>query len=242
MADVIIPLDRPTRADAMALVDRLGDAADFYKVGLELFGRTGPDVVRELRDRGKRVFLDLKFHDIPNTVRGAVAAAAALDVDLLTVHAAGGAAMIAAAREAAGEAAHATPSTRRTRILAVTVLTSLGADDVTTLWGRDVSDVAGEVVRLAEAATGAGADGVVSSPREAARLREVLGPGALIVTPGIRPAGSELGDQRRVATPADAVSAGATHLVIGRPVTEAPDPARALDDILAEIAGAEAPS
>ncbi len=229
MSDVIVALDRPDRDSAMELVDALGDAGDFYKVGLELFTRAGPDVVRELRDRGKRVFLDLKLHDIPNTVARAVEAVAALDVSLATVHAAGGGPMLRAAAEAAGE---------RVDLLAVTVLTSLSAGDVAETWGRPVGAVEDEVERLARLAVEGGMAGVVSSAREAARLRSALGPDALLVTPGIRLAGGDHGDQKRVTTPREATEAGADYLVLGRAVTAAPDPAAALDRVRADIAAA----
>ncbi|MEQ8329402.1 MAG: orotidine-5'-phosphate decarboxylase [Longimicrobiales bacterium] len=230
MAGVIIALDHPSRDEAMALVDRLGDPADFYKVGFELYVRAGSAVVEELRRRGKRVFLDLKFHDIPNTVSGAVRAAVDLDVEFLTVHAAGGSEMIRAAREAAAD---------RARILAVTVLTSLSPSDVVSVWGRPIQSLRDEVVRLARLAVDAGADGVVASAMEAAWLRRALGRDALLVTPGIRTSG-EHGDQKRVATPTDAVEAGSDYLVVGRAVTNAPDPSAALEALLAELATAQA--
>ena len=228
MAEVIVALDRPSRGEAMALVDRLGEAGTFYKVGLELFTRAGPDVVRELRDRGKRVFVDLKLHDIPNTVSRAVASLAALDVSLATVHAAGGAPMLRAAAEAAREAPDM-------RVVAVTVLTSLSAEDVGEAWGRTVASVDDEVLRLARLTLEAGLDGVVSSAREAAPLRAALGPQAVLVTPGIRLAGGERGDQKRVTTPREAAEAGADYLVLGRAVTAAADPAEAMATVLAQV-------
>ena len=232
MAEIIIPLDHPSVEEAMGLVDVLGDPADFYKVGLELFTRSGPRVVEELRRRGKRVFLDLKLHDIPNTVAGAVAAAAALDVELLTLHTAGGASMMEAAREAAGD---------RVRLLGVTVLTSLTAAEVEDVWGREIVSIRDEVGRLASLAHRAGMDGVVASALEAGWIRRSLEPPFLIVTPGIRPAGAAAGDQKRVATPADAVAAGADYLVVGRPVTQAPDPVAAFAQLLDEVHAATAP-
>ncbi len=221
-------LDVADAAEARALVGRLGPGLDFVKVGLELYTREGPPVVRMLRERGLRVFLDLKLHDIPNTVAGAVRSAGELDVELLTLHASGGHRMLAAAAEAAGPGLH---------LLAVTVLTSLGAGEVAEAWGRpDGSlDPEAETLRLARLARGAGVHGVVSSPREARALRGALGPDALVVTPGIRFAEGDAHDQTRVATPAAAARAGASHLVLGRAVTAATDPARALARARAEV-------
>ena len=230
MAGVIVALDHASQEEALALVDRLGGAGTFYKVGLELYTRAGPTVVHALRERGKRVFLDLKLHDIPNTVAGAVRAASALDVELLTVHVSGGASMLEAARDAADGGV---------RLLGVTVLTSLTATDVESVWGREIDSIRDEVGRLAELAHACGIDGVVASALEAGWIRRALGPERLIVTPGIRPAGADQGDQTRVATPASAVEAGADYLVVGRPVTQAADPAQALDALLAEVAQAE---
>lgn len=231
MAEIIIALDAPSSREALALVDRLGPAGGFYKVGLELFTRAGPDVVRELRARDKRVFLDLKLHDIPNTVARAVEAAAALEVDLLTVHASGGTSMLAAARAAAPGAV---------KLLGVTVLTSLTAAEVEGAWGREISSIRDEVGRLARLAHACGLDGMVASALEAGWLRRALEPPFLIVTPGIRPRGAAVGDQKRVATPGDAVRAGADFLVVGRPVTHAPEPAAALASLLDEVAAAGA--
>lgn len=229
MSQVIIPLDVRTADDAFSLVDRLGDGADFYKVGFELYTQGGPDVVRELVDRGKRVFLDIKLHDIPNTVRRAVAVASDLGVELLTLHTAGGPTMMEAAAEArAGEL----------RLLGVTVLTSLTPHEMSTIWDREIRSVRDEVGRLAIMAREAGVDGVVASALEASWIRTQVGADFLIVTPGIRPAGADVGDQSRVATPGEAVEAGADYLVIGRPITGAPDPVEALAAIRAEIAAA----
>jgi orotidine-5'-phosphate decarboxylase len=232
MTEIIIALDYSVRDEALALVDRLGPAGTFYKVGLELFTHAGPSVVEELSARGKRVFLDLKLHDIPNTVAGAVRAAAALDVDLLTVHGSGGRRMLEAARDAADG---------RLGILAVTVLTSLTPAEMESVWGREIVSVRDEVARLADLASDVGVSGVVASALETSWLRRAVREDFLIVTPGIRPAGGDRADQRRVATPADAVEAGADYLVIGRPITRAVDPRSALEAILAEIAAASAP-
>ena len=230
MNRVIIPLDVPSAEDAFALVDRLGDDADFYKVGFELYTRGGPEVVRELVARGKRVFLDIKLHDIPNTVAGAVAAASDLGVDLLTLHASGGPRMLeSAAAAGSGDI----------RLLAVTVLTSLTPDEMSAVWGRDIRSVRDDVGRLALMGRDAGVDGIVASALEASWIRQQVGPGFLIVTPGIRPAGSDAGDQNRVATPGDAVRNGADYLVIGRPITQADDPVAAFSSVLQEIDEAE---
>jgi len=227
--EIIIPLDVPTREEAFRLVDRLDDDAEFYKVGLELYTRTGPAVVQELVGRGKRVFLDLKLHDIPNTVARTVEAAAELGVDLLTLHTVGGRTMMRAAREAAAG---------RLRLLGVTVLTSLTPDEMGEVWGRPIKSVREDVGRLAELAAELEIDGVVASALEASWIRAQLGERVVIVTPGIRPAGADRGDQKRVATPADAVRAGSDYLVIGRPVTGAPDPEEAFRAILDEVRGA----
>ncbi len=231
MAGVILPLDFPSGDEALELVDLLGETADFYKVGLELFSSAGPDVVRSLRQRGKRVFLDLKLHDIPNTVARAVQAAVSLDVELLTVHASGGASMLRAAREAADG---------RVRLLGVTVLTSLSGAEVEEVWGREIRSIRDEVARLAKLSVESGLDGVVSSALETSWLRRTVPEDFLIVTPGIRPSGADRDDQTRVATPADAVAAGSDYLVVGRPVTRASDPPAALAALLAEISSAQA--
>jgi len=236
VAETIVALDRPTSEEALALVDELGPGADFSKVGLELFTREGPAVVRALRDRGHRIFLDLKLHDIPHTVARAVRSMASLGVELLTVHTAGGGAMMEAAAEAAAEARSAQGASMR--VVGVTVLTSLDSEGLAGVWGRPVDSVRDEVVRLAGLARASGLDGVVSSAREAASLRSALGPEALLVTPGIRLAGDDPGDQKRVMTPGEAAAAGADYLVIGRTVTAAPDPARALERVRAELDGA----
>ena len=229
MGQVIVALDMASADDALAMVERLGDLGDFYKVGLELYARAGPAVVEELISREKRVFLDLKLHDIPNTVAGAVRASCDLGVDLLTVHGAGGPTMLQAARSAVSG---------RLRLLAVTVLTSLTPDEISTVWGREIGSVRDEVGRLATLARDAGMHGVVASALEASWIRGRVGERFLIVTPGIRPAGTDRGDQSRVATPADAVRAGADYLVVGRAVTTADDPVAALAAVLDEAQGA----
>ncbi len=230
MAQLIVALDVPSPTEALDLVDRLGGEADFYKVGLELYTRAGPPLIAALRERGARIFLDLKLHDIPNTVARAVEAAAAMEVELLTLHATGGSAMLEAARDAADGSVD---------LLAVTVLTSLGASDVEEIWGRELHSVREEVVRLAGLARDAGVDGVVSSAQEARDLRRLLGPEAHVVTPGIRLAGGDTHDQNRIATPEAAVRDGASHLVIGRAVTLADDPVEALARIRASADAGE---
>jgi orotidine-5'-phosphate decarboxylase len=235
VAEIIVALDVPTTDEARRLIDRIGDRGDFYKVGLELYTRAGPAFVRELKRSGKRVFLDLKLHDIPNTVASAVRAAADLDVDLLTTHAVGGPSMLeAAARAAEGSGSGGAPL----RLLAVTVLTSLDGAELGRVWGRSPLTVGDEVARLTGLAMGSGVHGVVCSAEEAAGVRNRARDGFLIVTPGIRPTGSDVGDQKRVATPGVATRAGADYLVLGRAVTQSPDPAAALEAVLAEVAGA----
>ena len=200
-----------------------GGAVGGIKLGLEFFVANGPRGVAEVLPAGTDLFLDLKLHDIPNTVAGAVRAASFLSPYLLTVHCAGGGAMMRAAADTA--AATAADPARRTRIIGVTVLTSL--DDADLAATGQAGPAADQARRLALLARESGLDGVVCSPHEVAMLRAECGPGFLLVVPGIRPAGAALGDQKRVMTPADAIAAGADHLVIGRPITEAPDPAAA---------------
>ena len=231
MAQVIIPLDVPTLDDAMGLVDSLGEAADFYKVGLELFTAEGSAAVQALKQRNKRVFLDLKLHDIPSTVARAVARARVLEVDLLTLHATGGRPMMEAAAQAAEN---------DLTLLGVTVLTSMTSSDMEHSWGREVDSIEEEVVRLATLVWDSGVGGVVASVREAAPVKKALGSDLVVVTPGIRFAGGDAHDQARVSTPGAAVAAGADYLVIGRSVTQAPDPAEALRRVREEMAGSRA--
>lgn len=227
MTDLIVALDLPSREQALDLVDRLGEAVDFYKVGSPLFTRSGPQFVRELRARGKRVFLDLKYHDIPSTVANAVASAAELDVQLVTLHASGGEAMMRAAREVVGDDGP--------KLLGVTILTSFTAVDVEKVWHKEIKSVRDEVARLAALAVEAGLHGVVTSPLEVEALKRRHGANLIVVTPGIRPAGDGLGDQARTATPADAARAGADYLVIGRPVHAAADPVAVVHAVRADI-------
>jgi len=228
MAELIVALDVPSAADVKKLVATLGDSVGFYKIGLELFTAEGPDVVRAVKAQGRRVFLDLKLHDIPRTVERAVKSAMALGVDLMTVHASGGKAMLRATAEAAAEGGASRP-----RILAVTALTSLDQSDLTDLGIQRAMPE--HVEAMGVLALSQGIDGIVCSPQEVARMRKVLGSSALLVTPGIRPAGGDVGDQKRVATPAQAVRDGATHLVVGRPICEAPDPRAAAIQIVEEM-------
>ena len=230
MAELIVALDVQTREEAVAKINEIGDSVGFYKIGLELFTAEGPDIVKAVKDLGKKVFLDLKFHDIPRTVERAVRSGGKLGVDLMTIHSIGGNAMIRAAADAAAEFGAAAP-----KILAVTVLTSLDEADL-----KDVgilSRTPAEQVRsAADLAVASGANGLVCSPKEVSTLLASLRSGTLFVTPGVRPANADVGDQKRVATPADAVAGGATHLVVGRPILGAPDPAAAARAILAEMA------
>lgn len=227
---LIVALDVSTAAEAQRIVKTVGPSASTFKVGKQLFTAEGPGLVGELVASGRKVFLDLKFHDIPNTVAAAVGSAAGLGVSMLTVHASGGAKMLRAAAQAARQAKNPP------LVLAVTVLTSLGDEDLQEI---GVSGKASDqVLRLAALARDNGCLGVVASPQEVKQLREMLGTGFAIVTPGVRPAGADAGDQARIATPGDAIRNGASYLVVGRPITEAKDPAQAAEGILREIAAA----
>jgi orotidine-5'-phosphate decarboxylase len=227
---LIVALDVASATQARQVVQAIGDAATTYKVGKQLFTAEGPQVVRDLVASGRKVFLDLKYHDIPNTVAAAVRAAADLGVSMITVHASGGSKMTRAAAEAASQSAS------KPMVLAVTVLTSLGDADLEEL--GIAGNVLSQVLRLGALARAAGCGGLVASAQEARELRKALGEGFAIVTPGVRPAGASVGDQARVVTPKDAIAAGATYLVVGRPVLEAADPAWAAQQIANEIAAA----
>lgn len=229
MAELIVALDVQTREEAVAKIRQIGEPVGFYKIGLELFTAEGPDVVKAVKDLGKKVFLDLKFHDIPRTVERAVRSGTKLGVDLMTIHSVGGRAMIRAAADAAAEFGATRP-----RILAVTVLTSLDLSDLEDV-GISGRTPAEQVAAMARFAVDNGADGLVSSPKEVGALSRSLKAGTLFITPGVRPAGSAVGDQKRVATPSDAVRDGATHLVVGRPILAAEDPTAAARSILAEM-------
>ncbi len=227
---LIVALDVPDAHSAIALVNNLEGQCSWFKVGLELFINAGPAVLEPLIKRGHSVFLDLKLHDIPNTVAAAVRSAASLGVRMLTLHAAGGPAMLSAAH-AALEGLSDPP-----QLLAVTVLTSMDAAQLTAV---GVSrDLAAQVNLRAKMGLESGISGFVCSPKEVASLRALTGPAGVLVTPGIRPAGAETADQKRIATPAEALRQGASYLVVGRPITQAPDPAEAAEAILREMAAA----
>ncbi|MEO6965649.1 MAG: orotidine-5'-phosphate decarboxylase [Acidobacteriaceae bacterium] len=228
---LIVALDVPTAAQARELAAQLSGICRWVKVGLELYLAAGTAIVEELAAEGFSIFLDLKFHDIPNTVAGAVRSAASMGASLLTIHAAGGPAMLQAATEAAAK------SENSPRLLAVTVLTSMDRVQLAAI-GVDAS-AADQVLRLARVATASGIDGLVCSAEEIRLLRQELGADVQLVIPGIRPAGAAVGDQKRIATPADAIRAGASKLVVGRPITQASNPAQAAQAILTEIAAAE---
>ena len=224
---LILALDLPDAQKAEHMVETLGDSITFYKVGLQLFVAAGPAFVEGLLKRGKKVFLDLKYYDIPNTVAGAVKSAAALGVSMLTVHAVGGPKMLKAASEAVATCQN--PPI----LLGVTVLTSISDETMGSIGiFRSVSD---QVMHLAKLASESGCGGFVASPAEAKPLRKLFGPRVAIVVPGIRPAGADAGDQARIATPAEAIRNGASHIVVGRPITNAPHPAAAAKAILDEI-------
>lgn len=227
-SQIIVALDFDDRLDALALVERLDPKLCRLKVGKEMFTRFGPGWVETLQHRGFDVFLDLKFHDIPNTAARAIAAAADMGVWMVNVHASGGRRMM----EACVESLNAR-SGHRPKLIAVTVLTSMDQDDLSELGISD--DPVAQVDRLAALTQRSGLDGVVCSAQEAERLRQQRGEGFLLVTPGIRPANAPAGDQRRVMTPADAIRAGSSYLVMGRPITQAEDPLGALERARAEI-------
>ncbi|MBM6824834.1 orotidine-5'-phosphate decarboxylase [Veillonella magna] len=234
MADdrLIVALDVSTMEQMKDIVDTLGDAVSFYKVGMELFYAAGEDTVAYLRDCGKSVFLDLKLHDIPNTVAQGVKSLTRLGANLITIHGQGGAVMLKAAADAAREAAEEL-GVERPKLLAITVLTSF--DDTTWSGIGGQLPIADQVRRLALLAKDAGVDGVVASPLEAKLIREACGDDFLIVTPGIRPTFAVANDQKRIATPSSALRDGASRLVIGRPITKADNPREAVRMILEEM-------
>ena len=233
MKQLLVALDVDTVAEARVIADRLRGVVGGFKIGSRLFTGEGPALVEELASRGDRVFLDLKFHDIPNTVAGAIAAATRLGVWMVNVHASGGRAMMRAARAAADEEA-ARLSRPAPLVIAVTLLTSLDQEAVKEIGLRSISD---QVERLAALSEAAGLDGVVASPQEIAIIRRSCGPRFNIVTPGIRGAGDVKGDQSRTLSAADALAAGASYLVVGRPIIAAADPRAAAERIAAECAG-----
>lgn len=227
---LIVALDAPDARSALKLVDRLDGRCQWFKVGLELFTAAGPSVLQPLAKKGYSIFLDLKFHDIPNTVAGAVRSAASLGVRMLTLHAGGGPAMLSAARAAL--AGIENPP----ELLAVTVLTSMDQAQLSaTGLSRPPSDQVEVLVRMGLAT---GMHGYVCSSQEVATVRALTGPEGVLVVPGIRPAGADTGDQKRIATPADALQAGASYLVVGRPITQAANPAEAAEAIVREMAEA----
>lgn len=223
---IIVALDTDSAGSALSFARSLSGEVGMFKVGMELFPRGGPELVSRIRSTGAKVFLDLKFHDIPNTVAGAVRSAAALGVTFATVHATGGRAMLRAAAEAARGSG--------ITLLAVTVLTSLDDDDLEEVGFR--SPAGESVLRLAELAAGEGIGGIVCSAREVESVRGRLGPGPVLVTPGVRLPEGEAGDQKRVVTPFEAARRGADYLVVGRPITRAPDPVAAARTFAAEMA------
>jgi len=226
---LIVALDVPDRAAAIQAVDRLSGHVGYFKVGLEIFTREGPRLVEEIRGRGEKVFLDLKLHDIPNTVAGAVRSACKLGVQMLTLHASGGPKMLAAADQ------EARSSNSPPLLLAVTALTSLSEAEINGL--GIPGSVEQWVERLATAARDSGIRGIVASSKELSMLRSKFANALQYVIPGIRPAGAALQDQSRAATPGEAIKAGADYIVVGRPILQAPDPARAADQIVKEIRG-----
>ena len=231
---VIVALDC-TRERALELTDLLAGHARWVKVGMTLFYRYGPSMVDEMHARGFKVFLDLKVHDIPFQVKGAVHSASLSGADILSIHGLGTAQMIAAGREGAEEAAveRGVDESGRTKLVAISVLTSMDEDALHSI-GVEGS-IKDEVARLASLSYNAGADGIVCSPQEAQEMRELLGPNALIVTPGVRPEGAEKGDQVRISTPSAAIKAGASKLVVGRPITCANNPVKAFESIISEL-------
>ncbi len=231
---VITALDVPGQEQALELAASLGADGGFVKVGLELFSAAGPEVVRCLQDLQRDIFLDLKYHDIPNTVASAARIAAGMGASLCTMHAGNGRAAMTAAAEALAQAPVHPTTGRRPALLAVTILTSLSEDELQEV-SPSTDQLQRRVERLARLAWDSGCDGLVCSPADLPHLRAAVGPEVLIVTPGIRPAGAATDDQHRVTTPRQAMDAGADFLVIGRPITKAPDPAAALAAIAAEL-------
>ncbi|MDY5787221.1 orotidine-5'-phosphate decarboxylase [Veillonella caviae] len=234
MADdrLIVALDVSTMDAMKSIVSSLGDSVSFYKVGMELFYAEGDQTVRYLQDQGKHVFLDLKLHDIPNTVAHGVSSLTRLGANLITIHGQGGPIMMKAAAQAARESAEQL-GIERPKLLAITVLTSFDDEAWTSIGGQlPISD---QVIRLAKLAKESGMDGVVCSALEAKMIREACGPNFLIVTPGIRPSFAATNDQKRIATPASALADGASRLVIGRPITQAANPQEAARLIIEEM-------
>ncbi len=234
MADerLIVALDVHTMEDVQALVESLGDSVSYYKVGMELYYSVGAEVLSYLESKGKSVFLDLKLHDIPNTVAGGLCSLLDYGVTMMNVHASGGYTMMKTAADRIHSVAVA-EGKNPPKLIAVTILTSMSDEDWK-LMGM-TNPIGEQVVRLAKLAKDAGMDGVVASPMEAAAIREACGEDFLIVTPGVRPAGTDINDQSRISTPKAALENGATHLVVGRPIRAAADPKKAAEAILDEI-------
>ena len=232
--DVIVACDFPSKERVIDFLDGFTDRKPFVKIGMELFYAEGPQIVREIKARGHKIFLDLKLHDIPNTVASALAVLTELGADMMNVHAIGGRKMMQEAVKAvhakAAELGRPAP-----KLIAVTILTSINEEQYADLNYK--TGIAEQVIALAKLAKEAGMDGVVASPQEAAAIREACGEGFLIVTPGIRPAGSDVNDQSRIATPSGALKNGSTHIVVGRPITKAEDKKAAAQSIAAEIRG-----
>jgi orotidine-5'-phosphate decarboxylase len=229
---LIAALDFPTVEAAKKAVEEIGDAVAYYKVGMELYYAAGNDMIRFLKEHNKKVFLDLKLQDIPNTVASALKVEARLGVDMINVHAVGGKKMMEAAAKAVKETAEEL-GVERPKLIAVTILTSMDEEQFADLNYKNT--IPEQVVALAKLAKAAGLDGVVASPKEAAAIREACGPDFLIVTPGVRPAGSALDDQSRVTTPAQAFANGSTHIVVGRPIMKAENRKQAAEAIVEEI-------
>lgn len=234
MADnrLIVALDVHSMTDVHTLIERLGDSVSYYKVGMELFYRVGTDVLTYLHDQKKSIFLDLKLHDIPNTVAEGLCSLINLHADMLNVHASGGYEMMRISVERVHEKA-AQDGIPTPKLIAVTILTSIGSDDWKEMGFSQ--EIRKQVIRFASLAKKAGMDGVVASPQEAAAIREACGSDFLIVTPGIRPAGADINDQSRIATPFAALQNGASHLVVGRPIRAAKDPKAAAEAIIREM-------
>ena len=234
MADnrLIVALDVHSMTDVHTLIERLGDSVSYYKVGMELFYRVGTEVLTYLHDQKKSIFLDLKLHDIPNTVAEGLCSLINLHADMLNVHASGGYEMMRISVERVHEKA-AQDGIPTPKLIAVTILTSIGSDDWKEMGFSQ--EIRKQVIRFATLAKKAGMDGVVASPQEAAAIREACGPDFLIVTPGIRPAGADINDQSRIATPSAALRNGASHLVVGRPIRAAKEPKAAAEAIIREM-------
>ncbi|MFZ5644455.1 MAG: orotidine-5'-phosphate decarboxylase [Bacillota bacterium] len=232
---LIVALDVNSREKALALVDKLSDHVGMFKVGMELFYGTGGNIVKEIKNRGGRVFLDLKLHDIPNTVARASRVITGLEPDIINVHASGGPEMMSEAAAAVSEEA-ASLDIKKPLVIAVTVLTSINREILNGSIGIE-GELEATVVRWSEMTKKCGLDGVVASPKEVSVIREKCGDDFIIVTPGVRPSGSETNDQKRVMTPLEAIKAGSSYIVVGRPVTSSDNPVESAKNILRELKG-----